>query len=276
MPYLEWQHSAYSARAELPVVPHAGGGGGHADHVGARPAAARAWRGMCSSAATSSCCGCSTDIAPTSASRRSPQELDASARRTVRESPAQTATVSVERVSVARRTAGLRRRRAEPDRPQVSDWLSRRAGRGCTSPSAIGTGRAVFESGAITPTGLDRRATTTTPTPTKFEPHYTEIREPDQVQIYESIMGDPAGRPTTGLLTRCAISRTTGCCRAASTRRRAEPDIAGRGQRGAGRDFRGRRRSCSVLGRCRRRRRAAFRSTSSCVSSRSAFAGRRT
>ena len=33
-----------------------------------------------------------------------------------------------------------------------------------------------------------------------FEPHYEEITRPDQVQIYESIMGTPAGTPTTGLL----------------------------------------------------------------------------
>jgi hypothetical protein len=35
---------------------------------------------------------------------------------------------------------------------------------------------------------------------TKFEPHYTRITNPDQVQIYESVMGDYANRPTTGLL----------------------------------------------------------------------------
>jgi hypothetical protein len=60
-------------------------------------------------------------------------------------------------------------------------------------------GQVVFESGAITPTGLiqgnDNDADAAT-----FEPHYSEIREPGQVQIYESVMGDSAGRPTTGLL----------------------------------------------------------------------------
>jgi hypothetical protein len=34
----------------------------------------------------------------------------------------------------------------------------------------------------------------------RFEPHYDEIRSADQVQIYESIMVDSQGRPTTGLL----------------------------------------------------------------------------
>ena len=62
------------------------------------------------------------------------------------------------------------------------------------------SGKAVFESGALNPdgsiTGNDSDAD-----PTRFEPHYTEITEPGQVQIYESIMGDANGRPTTGLLT---------------------------------------------------------------------------
>ena len=60
-------------------------------------------------------------------------------------------------------------------------------------------GRVVFESGALTTSGSivgndnDEAAAA-------FEPHYEEITRPDQVQIYESIMGTPAGVPTTGLL----------------------------------------------------------------------------
>jgi hypothetical protein len=34
----------------------------------------------------------------------------------------------------------------------------------------------------------------------RFEPHYEEITSGEQVQIYESILGDRDGRPTTGLL----------------------------------------------------------------------------
>ena len=63
-----------------------------------------------------------------------------------------------------------------------------------------GSGRAVFESGAIGADGAiagnDSDADAT-----RFEPHYEEISRPDQVQIYEPILGDPAGKPTTGLLT---------------------------------------------------------------------------
>jgi hypothetical protein len=34
----------------------------------------------------------------------------------------------------------------------------------------------------------------------RYEPHYDEIRSADQVQIFESVMVDPKGTPTTGLL----------------------------------------------------------------------------
>jgi hypothetical protein len=62
------------------------------------------------------------------------------------------------------------------------------------------SGRRVFESGAVDPNGLVH-GNDADADPSRFEPHYTEIREPDQVQIYESIMGDRQGAPTTGLLT---------------------------------------------------------------------------
>src|SRR2546427_3701423 len=60
--------------------------------------------------------------------------------------------------------------------------------------------RNVFESGALNPDGSivgnDNDAD-----PARFEPHYTEIRSADQVEIYESIVGDENGHVTTGLLT---------------------------------------------------------------------------
>jgi hypothetical protein len=60
-------------------------------------------------------------------------------------------------------------------------------------------GRAVFESGAFTPDGSivgnDNDADEA-----RFEPHYTEITRPDQVQVYEAVMADRAGDVTTGLM----------------------------------------------------------------------------
>jgi hypothetical protein len=62
-----------------------------------------------------------------------------------------------------------------------------------------GKNQTVFESGAMNATGAiagndnDSDATL-------FEPHYAEIRNSGQVQIYESIMADSNGAVTTGLL----------------------------------------------------------------------------
>lgn len=60
-------------------------------------------------------------------------------------------------------------------------------------------GRLVFESGAL---GLDGRITgnDNDEDPLRFEPHFAEISRPDEVEIYEAIIGDAAGAVTTGLL----------------------------------------------------------------------------
>jgi hypothetical protein len=57
----------------------------------------------------------------------------------------------------------------------------------------------VFNSGEITASGLIR-GNDNDADATRFEPHYTEIRSEDQVQIYEPVLRDPDGNITTGLL----------------------------------------------------------------------------
>jgi hypothetical protein len=59
--------------------------------------------------------------------------------------------------------------------------------------------RIVFESGGLNTDG-SIRGNDNDADPTRFEPHYSEIASGDQVQIYESILKDPAGHVTTGLL----------------------------------------------------------------------------
>jgi hypothetical protein len=59
--------------------------------------------------------------------------------------------------------------------------------------------RVVFESGAMGVNGAIAGNDNDTD-PIAVEPHYTEIRSSDQVQIYESVMAGMDGRPTTGLL----------------------------------------------------------------------------
>jgi hypothetical protein len=128
-----------------------------------------------------------------------PQEMESSVLRTVQNLQTQTATVAIDRPTV---TYG----RLEMDvniqnvtgHKLPTAYPSRRAWLHVTVRDQAG--RAVFESGAITPAGLIQ-GNDNDADGSRFEPHYTEIRQPDQVQIYESIMGDPSGAPTTGLLT---------------------------------------------------------------------------
>jgi hypothetical protein len=62
-----------------------------------------------------------------------------------------------------------------------------------------GAGRVLFESGAVTAEG-SIRGNDSDDDGGRVEPHYDEIRQADQVQVYESVMGRPDGSPTTGLL----------------------------------------------------------------------------
>jgi hypothetical protein len=127
-----------------------------------------------------------------------PVELEASAARTVQNLRSQTAELTVEppvlsggRLEFAVSVRDLAGHKFPTGYPSRRAWLH--------VTVLDRDGRVLFESGAITASGLiegnDNDANGTT-----FEPHYEEIRRPDQVQIYESIMGDSAGRPTTGLL----------------------------------------------------------------------------
>lgn len=60
-------------------------------------------------------------------------------------------------------------------------------------------GSIVFDSGALQADG-SIQGNDNDRDPTTFEPHYRVIRSADQVQIYESILGDAQHRVTTGLL----------------------------------------------------------------------------
>lgn len=78
-----------------------------------------------------------------------------------------------------------------------TSYPSRRAWLHVTIRNAAGN--VIFESGAFNPDGSiagnDNDADAA-----RYEPHYTAITAPDQVQIYEAIMGDVDGLPTTTLL----------------------------------------------------------------------------
>src|SRR5215831_646702 len=128
-----------------------------------------------------------------------PEEFETAAARTVDHLKTKTAQVAIDRVEV---TGG--RLQADISIQNLSGhkfptaYPSRRAWLHVTVKDR--NGRAVFESGALNPdgsiTGNDNDADKT-----RFEPHYTEITSPDQVQIYEDIMVGTDNMPTTGLLT---------------------------------------------------------------------------
>ena len=128
-----------------------------------------------------------------------PDELDATAAATVRQLQHDTATVSI---STPRAGGGvltfdvevrnLTGHKLPTGYPARRAWLH--------VVVANSQGEVVFESGAPHRDGsIDRNDSDQSPL--AFEPHHELITRKDQVQIYESILGDRHGSPTTGLLT---------------------------------------------------------------------------
>jgi hypothetical protein len=126
-----------------------------------------------------------------------PQELDAAVAQT-REVLAQAATVSVRSGSAAAgrlvadvEVTNLTGHKLPTAYPSRRVWLH--------VVVRDRSGATVFESGALTPAGRiigndndDDRL--------RYESHHREITQPDQVQIYESIMSDAYGAVTTGIV----------------------------------------------------------------------------
>jgi hypothetical protein len=146
-----------------------------------------------------------------------PQELEASGRSTVEQLQTETASLSIERAVV---TAGRLdidvtvRNLAGHKLP--TGYPSRRVWIDLTVVDR--NGRELFRSGAVSESGAIS-GNENDADPTRHEPHYSEIREPDQVQIYESMIVDRAGTITTGLLKGLRyVKGTTGCCHEGSTK----------------------------------------------------------
>jgi hypothetical protein len=98
--------------------------------------------------------------------------------------------------------------------------------------------RVVFESGALAANGSisgnDNDADATT-----FEPHYRDVSSGDEVQIYESIMADVKGQPTTGLLSAVRFVKDNRLLPRGFVKEGALPDIAVHGVAAADADFTG-------------------------------------
>jgi hypothetical protein len=132
-----------------------------------------------------------------------PQELDASAHGTLRQLQGDTASIAIDD-GVVSDGKGARDRlqfvvsvRNLTGHKFPTGYPSRRAWLHVVVRDEAGG--VVFESGAIATTGAII-GNDNDDDPRRLEPHYMAITAADQVQIYESMMGDPQGRVTTGLL----------------------------------------------------------------------------
>jgi hypothetical protein len=85
--------------------------------------------------------------------------------------------------------------------------------------------RVVFESGAVNEDGSIRGNDNDADT-AKFEAHHAELRSADDVQIYESILGDVNGAVTTGLLSASRYLKDNRLLPHGFDKRTAQPDIA--------------------------------------------------
>jgi hypothetical protein len=129
----------------------------------------------------------------------SEDELEATARRTIDQLQQDTAVLSVSQPSLTDGQLAFSVHVTNKTGHKFpTGYPSRRTWLHVTVKDARGT--TLFESGAVTASGAidgndnDRDKAT-------YEPHYDEITSADQVQIYESVLGDRNGAVTTGLLT---------------------------------------------------------------------------
>jgi hypothetical protein len=167
----------------------------------------------------------------------STSELEATARATVRQLQEETATLSI---STPRVGAGglafdldirnLTGHKFPTGYPSRRTWLH--------VVVKDGQGRAVFESGAINDAGVIA-GNDNDVDPLKFEPHYQQITTRDQVQIYESILGDRANRPTTGLLTATQYLKDNRLLPRGFDKATADAEIGVYGEAGRDADFLG-------------------------------------
>jgi hypothetical protein len=164
-----------------------------------------------------------------------PAELEASASATLRQLQQDSARLTLTRAALVGGAVELEvdvQNRAGHKLP--SGYPSRRAWLHVTLRDA--SGRAVFESGAIGPDGRIAGNDGDTD-PGGFEPHYDEITRGEQVQVYESVMQDRFGKPTTGLLQAIAFAKDNRLLPRGFDKSTAEPDIAVRGSALTDRDF---------------------------------------
>ena len=165
------------------------------------------------------------------------QELDTAVRRTIEHLQANAARVSIERAQVVaphlqaevviENLAGHKLPTAYPSRRAWIHFTVRDR-----------HGQLVFESGGLQATGAIGGNDNDTD-PGRYEPHYTEITQRDQVQVYEAIMAGPEGEVTTGLLTAVRFIKDNRLLPRGFNKATAEEDVAVQGRAAQDADYLG-------------------------------------
>ena len=166
-----------------------------------------------------------------------PQDLDAAANRTIAHLQSEAATVSVRNIALqdGRLAAEISVENLGGHKLPTA-YPSRRAWLHVSVRDR--DGKVVFESGALNPDG-SIRGNDNDEDATRFEPHYTEITKPDQVQIYESVMVGQDNLPTTGLLTALRYVKDNRLLPHGFDKRTADKDVAVHGEAEGDADFSG-------------------------------------
>ena len=164
-----------------------------------------------------------------------PEEFEAAAARTIDHLKSKTAQISINRAD-----ASGGRLQAEISVQNLSGhkfptaYPSRRAWLHVTVKDR--NNQVVFESGALNADG-SIQGNDNDADKNRFEPHYTEISNRDQVQIYEDIMVGANNVPTTGLLTAVRFIKDNRLLPKGFDKRKAEQEIAPQGEAMTDEDF---------------------------------------
>jgi hypothetical protein len=154
-------------------------------------------------------------------------ELEANARATIHQLQTTTATASIEDASIAGNeltfivdVRNLTGHKLPTGYPSRRVWLH--------VTVRDQAQRIVFQSGAIDAAGAIA-GNDADQDPGRYEPHYTEIRRSEEVQVYESVMADSQGRPTTGLLSATSFAKDNRLLPAGFDKKTAPPEIVPQG-----------------------------------------------
>jgi hypothetical protein len=166
-----------------------------------------------------------------------PQELESTARRTERQLQEDTANVALSTPHVVGSrlefdviVANLTGHKFPTGYPSRRAWLH------VTVEDS--NGRTLFESGAVSD-DASIRGNDADGDPSAFEAHYDVIERQDQVQIYESVLGDVSSRPTTGLLSAVRYLKDNRLLPRGFDKTTADPQIAVVGGAASDGSFRG-------------------------------------